>query len=99
MSWCPAKVTKLERQTCAPIKDYDQLAHLHNLISFFNRHSMGRQGSNVCSCRKLRLVKLCAWTDLNLRLMHIPCIDIVFIFFSYSGHSGILGSDGKQNIS
>ena len=25
------------------------------------------------------------------------CIDIVLIFFSYSGPSGILGSDGKRN--
>ena len=25
------------------------------------------------------------------------CIDIVLIFFSYSGPSGVLGSDGKQN--
>ena len=43
--------------------------------------------------QQLSLCRVCVWSWSNFS----ACIDIVLIFFSYSGPSGILGSDGKQN--
>ena len=43
---------------CEPIENSSQTAHLRSLIRVFDGHSMGSQGSNISSCRKLRLMRL-----------------------------------------
>ena len=55
--------SKRYKLACAPIKDSDQPALLRSLIRVFDGCSMGSQGSNVSSGRKLRLVKVCLCTD------------------------------------
>ena len=45
--------SKRYKLTCTPIKDSDQPAHPQSLIRVFNVRSMGNEGSNVSSHRKL----------------------------------------------
>ena len=39
---------------CAPINDSDQTVHLHSLIRVFDGCSVGRLGTNVSSCGRLK---------------------------------------------
>ena len=50
---------KRYKMACAPIKDSVQ----PRLVRVFGGYSMGSQGSDVSSCRKLRLIRLCGCAD------------------------------------
>ena len=74
MSWYPKLV-------CAPIEDADQHAHPHILIRVIDGHSIGSQGSNISSGRKLRFCSDCAdaQTNLNLRCTHMTTCTLCWI--------------------
>ena len=49
--YCPT----IYKMVCVPNEDLDQTAQTHSLIRVFDGHSMGSQGLNLSSGRKLRL--------------------------------------------
>ena len=53
---------KRYKLACAPIEDSDQPVHPQSPIRIFDGHSMGRQGSNISSGRKI-LIRLHGCTD------------------------------------
>ena len=67
-------ISKRYNLACATIEDSDQPARPRRLIRVFNGRSMGSQGSNASSGRKMSLRPECAdaQTDLNIRCTRMP---------------------------